>query len=396
MNSKKYGEFERVLNFFSSKKILLFGNFEITRHIVKFLAINDIKIEGYVVKSYFDKILLESHYDYKFDFPIFPLDEIDSLHGYKIASHSEGCYSDLLNELKLKGVDEVLLINDEICNAFYRKFQPRNRNSFILEIDVVDHCNLGCNNCFHFSQIAEPTFMDPESFRKDMKRMSDLSGGLVHKMYLLGGEPLLHPNFDAIIKIAREHFPQTFIQIITNGILLLSAENAVYGNLYEICKEYNICISITEYPVKLDIDKIKKKSREYGVSFFNKLEHEKYIPTHNNEKLMEKSTLDLTRSQNPSLSALNCYFAGNCFTLKDGKLATCPVILNIQHFNKAFNTSLEITKEDYIDIHRASNFFELAEFMARPAAFCSYCDFRNRRWEKWKPSSKLIDEYIEI
>ncbi|MCL2399026.1 MAG: radical SAM protein [Defluviitaleaceae bacterium] len=390
-----FNSFKQVLSFFEHSKTFMFGTFEINRHIIKLLLLNDIKPDGYIAKDHFEKILIESHYDYKFDFPIYAIDELDDLEEARIGTHTNNCDNVLLEKIKNKNADKILFIEENFYDCCYRTFQPRNRNSFVLEIDVADHCNLNCNNCWHFSQIAEPTFLDPDEFNRDMKRMSELSGGLIHKMYLLGGEPLLHPKFDEIIAIARNYFPQTFIQIISNGILLPSAENAVYGNLYELCKKHDICISITEYPVNLDINKIKQLALKYEVSFFNKLEHEENIIKNDQQKLMQKAIFDMNKSQNPSFSALNCYFAGNCFTLKNGKLATCPIILNIKHFNKAFNTNLEITEDDYIDIHKASNFFELAEFMAKPASFCGYCDFNNRPWEKWKPSSKTIDEYLD-
>ena len=33
-----------------------------------------------------------------------------------------------------------------------------------LDVDIVNHCNLGCAACCHFSPIAEPAFMALEDF----------------------------------------------------------------------------------------------------------------------------------------------------------------------------------------------------------------------------------------
>ena len=35
----------------------------------------------------------------------------------------------------------------------------------ILEIHLVDHCNLNCGGCNHFSPIAKPWFIDPNYFK---------------------------------------------------------------------------------------------------------------------------------------------------------------------------------------------------------------------------------------
>ena len=36
-----------------------------------------------------------------------------------------------------------------------------------LEYHIVDHCNLNCAGCSHFSPLAEHWFVDPEAFERD-------------------------------------------------------------------------------------------------------------------------------------------------------------------------------------------------------------------------------------
>ena len=45
-----------------------------------------------------------------------------------------------------------------------------------FEFHLAEHCNLKCQSCNSFSSIADEEFLSPESFNKDMHRMSELYG----------------------------------------------------------------------------------------------------------------------------------------------------------------------------------------------------------------------------
>lgn len=91
-----------------------------------------------------------------------------------------------------------------------------------LDICAAEHCNLGCYSCNHFSQLADPEFADTANVERDLRRLSELSGGNIPLIYLAGGEPLLNPELPELMRIARQYFPQSRVQIITNGLLLLA------------------------------------------------------------------------------------------------------------------------------------------------------------------------------
>ena len=44
----------------------------------------------------------------------------------------------------------------------------------------------------------------------------------------------------------------------------------------------------------------------------------------------------------PRRSFYKCFLANECIMLKDGKLYTCTLIPNIEHFNKHFKKKLEV------------------------------------------------------
>ena len=89
-----------------------------------------------------------------------------------------------------------------------------------MEFHLAENCNLNCKGCAHFSQLAAKELADPAVLERDFARLSEISEGLVGKIHLMGGEPLLHPELPSIMTSARKHFPNTLIKFVTNGVLL--------------------------------------------------------------------------------------------------------------------------------------------------------------------------------
>lgn len=46
-----------------------------------------------------------------------------------------------------------------------------------LEHHIVDHCNLKCNGCSHFSGLADEWFENFDDFRKDFLKLKEITGG---------------------------------------------------------------------------------------------------------------------------------------------------------------------------------------------------------------------------
>ena len=205
--------------------------------------------------------------------------------------------------------------------------------------------------------------LEVHSFERDIKRLSELSNGEVNIIHLMGGEPLLNPNIKRFFEIARKYFDKTEIKLITNGILLLKQDNSFWQSM----KDNKITLAPTKYPIKIDWDKIKEICKDMNIKliFFN---GEDIVKT------SFYSPLNLEGTENPEWNFRNCFLANNCLILENGRLYTCSYIPNIRHFNKFFNKSILISVNDYIDIHKARNYQEILQFLAKPIPFCKYCD----------------------
>lgn len=269
------------------------------------------------------------------------------------------------------------------CNYQLDKITPKANINFV-DIHLTEHCNLNCQCCNHFSQLAEPEFANIEAFERDIKRLSELSNGEVNIIHLMGGEPLLNPNCEIFFELTRKYFDKTEIKLVTNGILLLKQSDSFWQSM----KDNNIILAPTKYPIKIDWDKIKSicESMDIKLIFFD------------DENVIKTSCynpLNLEGNEPPEWNFRNCYPANNCLQLYNGKLYTCFEPAYIRHFNKFFNKNIPVSVNDYIDIHKARNYQEILQFLAKPIPFCKYCDVKNRKdGITWKTSTKGIEEYI--
>ena len=127
-----------------------------------------------------------------------------------------------------------------------------------FDIHITDHCNLNCRGCGHFSNLCEPNFLDLDAFRTDMAAMA--AKLRIEQIYLLGGEPLLHPQVSEFIREAREHFPETRIYVVTNGSLVMRQDD----EFWRAMAETRTILMCDAYPIGLPVDAINLKAAGDG------------------------------------------------------------------------------------------------------------------------------------
>src|SRR5437773_6863671 len=87
------------------------------------------------------------------------------------------------------------------------------RHPILVHIIPVRRCNLSCTYCNEYDGVSKPV---PTA---EMLRRIDLLAALgTTAVHLSGGEPLLHPELDTIIRRIREH--GMLAGVLTNGYLL--------------------------------------------------------------------------------------------------------------------------------------------------------------------------------
>ena len=272
----------------------------------------------------------------------------------------------------------------EYCKADHK------RKIWYVETHLVEHCNMNCRYCDHFSCIAAPKFADLATFEKDLRRIRELSSGM-ERLRLLGGEPLLHPAITDFFNVARTLFPNIVIDIITNGLLLPRMNQA----FFDAIKKHRIAVAVSPYFL-------------YGHKLYQAIDsaYDKHAVPHELRLLMgsyyEKKfshiALDRTGSQDKFHSFTHCWHSGFRIFLAEGKIFPCPIAPNIVHFNAQFPNShdFQLTVNDYIDIYQAKSEAEIVDFLSHPIDFCRFCNV-NRRTEPlftFSPTQKDQSEWV--
>jgi hypothetical protein len=265
-----------------------------------------------------------------------------------------------------------------------RRLTPQRQLSYFV-LSILDHCNLRCKGCDHFASIADERLVSLDEIVKDLAQMSKILDGNTERIGVMGGEPLLHSQLKEILISTRLFFPATVIQLVTNGLLLLRQDE----EFWRVCREQNIVIVNTKYPIHLDYETIKKIATGRGVMY------EYYGDSGKITKTSYKIPMDIEGQQDPKKSFMKCFHANALPLLMEGKLYPCTVAPNIRHFNKRFGTHMELEDGDFLDIHCVQKASELFDFLSRPKPFCRYCDVSNRSYNhKWERSQKESSEWL--
>lgn len=276
-----------------------------------------------------------------------------------------------------KTLEEGEIKLEDIVNGAYEFSKLRRLQ--ILQYHIADHCNLNCKGCNHFSPLVkDKVFPELEKVVSDLKRIREVVD-VIDWIAILGGEPLLNPNWKAYAKVTRELWENSYISIFTNGLLVrrLSDEDIAF------LKEWDIAITISLYKINWGIiDEIICWLREKGVkckvdmaggpiceftSSFNLDSHDDYI---------EKRKMCTQK----------------CTCIRDGKMTPCAPMMFVNTFNDYFNKSLP--EEKPVDIWAEDFTFEtLRNGLNKPMEICKFCDRSSVK--KWENASHKNELHIE-
>ena len=128
-----------------------------------------------------------------------------------------------------------------------------------IEAAITRVCVNSCAACNHAIPVAKPPYIMPlEVLREDLLRIGQVAD--IGQLALLGGEPLLHPDIDEMIAMARSTNVAKLVVIITNGQLLQRMTERFWRTIRKI--------DVDVYPGKLSgaqIVYIQRKARENHV-----------------------------------------------------------------------------------------------------------------------------------
>jgi len=234
-----------------------------------------------------------------------------------------------------------------------------------------------CKGCGHYSNLCKPFFLDLATFERDMAAITVRLR--VEQVYLLGGEPLLHPELPAFIRAARAHLPHTRLYVVTNGVLVTKQGEEFWRALAET----GTILLCDSYPIGLPVEEIDALGAKYGVK----------VEWTDPRAEFFKVPLDLEGTQDPADSFKRCSGINNCPLVKDGRIYPCAVIPYADAFKDRFDVeSLHVSEADSISILDREG-TEILDFLLKPVPYCRYCDWDAFELYPWGRTERRIEEW---
>lgn len=255
--------------------------------------------------------------------------------------------------------------------------------NFAIEMHITDHCNLNCAGCYHFSPLSEENYLTIDSFIKDLRQLNKLLRSNLKELYLMGGEPLLHPNLIDFITNARNISKKIKIYLVTNGILLENQPKS----FFDACKNCDISIAISLYPIQINYEGILKKLDKHNIKY-------EIHGDYRNRKMWKKFEIDPSGKQKRKESSRFCGSGHAYHQLHNGKLFMCVPPAYVSKLNNRFNFSINVSKKDYIDIHTLKTPLKIFLKTNNSIPFCKYCVTKKQKNINWKKSQLTSDEWI--
>lgn len=250
-----------------------------------------------------------------------------------------------------------------------------------FEVHITDHCNLNCKGCAHFSNLCPPTFADLDEFTADMNRMAGLFSA-VKQIYLLGGEPLLHPRVAGFVRAARAAFPGTRIYLMTNGVLVMRMNE----EFWEALANTGIVLLCDSYPIDLPVAAIDQLGKDHGVKVEWTVPREQFF----------KIPIDPAGGHDAASSFKRCQGYNNCPIIRDGRLYPCAYVAFADVFEERFGIdTIDPEPGDSISIRDGADPEKVIDFLRNPVQWCSHCDMDSREFFAWGRSTRDISEWTK-
>lgn len=243
-----------------------------------------------------------------------------------------------------------------------------------VDLPVTDRCNLGCASCSHFAPLARKAPMVPrDEIRESLNLLRTACGEYVGDIYILGGEPLLHPELAGIIFDTSEAMPNAWRCVVTNMLLAMEKLDGLAG----VLRDTGTLIGYSCY------GEVNRKQVNDGLAkcMSNHIMVTRFGENPSNFTSYMKSV----EPRFPITGKFSCPMNG-CLTLRGCFLYLCSPVTYLEYPNSAFGMSLLASRFDRINLRDVEHPDEVLALANLPHPFCRHCDVAGNMNIGWRPS----------
>jgi organic radical activating enzyme len=191
-----------------------------------------------------------------------------------------------------------------------------------VDIYITKSCNLKCEHCNLFNPLRNG-INSKEDVLCTINRWSKRIAPNI--IFLLGGEPLLHPDYEEIALAARNAWQQSSIAIITNGLLLPKVRDEFLKTMAANSIEFRISRHISTENFNRNLNESIARFKRYGVKFEMIESNQSWVTCHS----LDTNGVPHSPNSNAWKSWISC-LCKYCVAVSGNQLCRCNVILNMQ------------------------------------------------------------------
>ena len=249
-----------------------------------------------------------------------------------------------------------------------------------LETMITQVCNLSCAGCTNYSDLDHKGYVKWEDGKQQLE--SWLERIDIPDFGIIGGEPLINPQWRRWVYGVRELMPASQIRFTTNGLLLRKHPDIIN----EMIEVGNVVFKITAHTTDAD-DFIKhtlathqfEAVEEYGITRWrgtNNIRFQVNRPEQFTKTFRGTYTTMQPYRSNPALAFDNCC-QQTCPLLYQGRIYKCSTAGLLRETLERFDRPLE-EWQDYLHdgIGIDSGKLAVEQFVAnfgQPATICGQC-----------------------
>lgn len=221
------------------------------------------------------------------------------------------------------------------------------------EIYITNVCNYSCNHCQSLNNFAFKGHQHWEDYESEYRNLSDCID--IDQIQIIGGEPTLNPEFEKWVNGISNLWPNSKLQIATNGTRLDKLTTEIYqillkhkGTLWITCHDIQLYDGFLDF-AKIFLDNIVSDNDDPTV----KLKTRTLIDKNGVEVILDwsqsfvPSVIDVLNDQSlvmkynsdPVQAHEICGFK-TCHQINKGKLYKCPLVSILPDFLDQFDVDM--------------------------------------------------------
>ena len=265
------------------------------------------------------------------------------------------------------------------------------------EVNITNVCNYSCTHCQSLNNYAFKGHQLWKDYAEEYRKLSEQLD--IEQIQIIGGEPCLNPDFEKWVEGISSLWPESKLQISTNGSRLDKLTKNIYdtlskhkGTLWITCHDIKIYDSLLEFS-KQFLDEIISDNNEPPVRKVSRLLVDKngvevildWTQTFVSS-VIENIDNRLTMQYNSDVEEAhdNCGFK-SCHQMNKGKLYKCPLVSVLPDFLNQFEVYMsgedKNLAKSYQPLSSSDNIEEFVNSIDEPIPQCKFCPSKYAQYD---------------